>query len=335
MKNYIGIVRDHSGSMTRLAKSACDDFNHQVSALKESTKEIDKIVSVVKCGSGYNSEVRVDVSNSSVAFIKKLEPEDYDTEGRFTPLWDSVGSIIDILNNVPDKDNIDVTFLVIVITDGLDNSSSKFNKFSIASKINRLQISDKWTFVFRVPVGMRKRFSSLGIPIGNIQEWNQDVNSLKLASMETSSAIGSYYETLSKGIARSSTSFYTNLSYLKDEDVKKKLENIFHKIQIIPVHTKTDIKSFMKESVGKFVIGTGYYELTKTEDVQESKNILIIDENTGYAYSGRGARDIIGIPSKGTIKLKPGNNGHWRVFIQSLSNNRVLLPQTSIIYIPN
>jgi hypothetical protein len=106
-KQYIGLVRDHSGSMAHLATAALADYNNLIDAIKKAAdrEDIDTIASAVECGRGQSGEVRTDFVNSSISRLKPLRS--YPTDGSYTPLFDSVGQVIDLLEKSPDaKDPI-------------------------------------------------------------------------------------------------------------------------------------------------------------------------------------------------------------------------------------
>ena len=95
-KNYVVIIRDHSGSMSGIARNAARDYNSNIRALKEAAKEHgqDTIASVIECGVGPMGTVRRVVTNSSVQALQEVAEADYKTDGGCTPLFDSVGEAI-------------------------------------------------------------------------------------------------------------------------------------------------------------------------------------------------------------------------------------------------
>jgi hypothetical protein len=78
------------------------------------------------------------------------------------------------------------------------------------------------------------------------------------------------------------------------------------------------------------VKGRAFYQLTKTETVQDYKEIIVEDRTTGKLY--RGARSMIGMPDHGSIRLVPKNLGNYNVYVASTSVNRKLVPGTVLIY---
>lgn len=345
-KQYVGLVRDHSASMARISRAAQDDYNSLISAIKSAAdrEDIDTIASAVECGRGREADVRVDFQNSSVARLKPLES--YATDGSATPLFDSVGKVIDILEKSPDARDRDVTFLVLVVTDGEDNSSVHYTGRSIGDRMTRLMDSDRWTFTFRVPYGQKRRLVSLGIPAGNILEWEQTERGMRASSGVTGQSVSSYFGGISRGV-RSTNSFYADASNVSKTDVKSTMTNISSEVRVWPVNS-VDAGIFNAAGQGPFaeiapfvegksrlgyVRGSAFYELTKTEKaVQASKLIVIRNRRDGAVYAGQSARDLLNLPTVGTIKLSPGDFGDWEIFIQSTSSNRHLPVGTKVLY---
>lgn len=213
MKQYIGISRDHSASMRMLSKAAANDYNETIKQIQQSATEhdIDTIVSVVKCGVGWGRGiVEREVVNSNVQVLKPIQPNQYIADGSSTPLFDSVGDLITQFENVPDATDPTVAFVVMVITDGEENSSTKWTGTSIGKKIKQLQATDRWTFVFRVPTGNKRQLIQYGIPEGNILEWDtSSERGLQSVSSVNTQAIKQFYTARSTGVT-STGKFYAD-----------------------------------------------------------------------------------------------------------------------------
>ena len=334
-KQYLAFIRDHSGSMRGLGKQAAKDYNSQIASVQDAAKKynIDTIVSVIKCGIGPGvGRVEREIINSNVHVLRPINENTYEVNGNSTPLFDSVGEVIELFKAVPDYTSLDVSFLVLVITDGQDNASPKW-KFKIGNEVLSLQASDRWTFVFRVPRGYRNSLKSLGIPEGNILEWDQTEHGLFTSTTATLSAVDTFYATRSKG-GTSTRCFYSNLDNVSKEKVKATLENISKEASIYlnSVKPGISIKELSVYYTGDYVKGTVFYQLIKHEsDVQEYKVFCVRDKGTKAIYSGRAARDLLGLPHSGTISLSPGNHGNYDIFIQSTSVNRKIPLNSSVL----
>src|SRR5271166_5773819 len=149
-KQYVGFVRDHSQSMRSIARGAAKDYNANLVAIQQAAREtgLDTILNVVKCGVGWEAKVVRDVVNSNVYVVEPLDENKYEASGTGTPLFDSVNEIISLMQNVPDANDLEVTFLVMVITDSEENRSKKSAMQTMMNSIKFLQATDRWTFVF-------------------------------------------------------------------------------------------------------------------------------------------------------------------------------------------
>lgn len=335
MKNYIGVSRDHSASMTPIRAAAAKDYNALVDDVKKAALEnqVDTIVSVVKCGVGHNAENRRDVINSSVTTLSHIT--NYETSGSGTPLFDSVLMLIEDLQKVPDANGADVSFLVMVITDGEDNRSGFRAAQNLAAKIRELQASDKWTFVFRVPRGGTRTLVNFGIPAGNILEWDQTAKGVEVATQKTTSAVEAYYKGVKSGV-RSTSSFYTNIDKAEAKQIiKTQMTDISSQVQVWNVYNADPkvIKEFVLSKGVQFQVGTLFYQLMKPErEVQDYKMIVIKDRKAGKTYAGTAARDLLGLPSVGTVRVAPGDHAGYDVYIQSTSFNRKLPEGSRLMY---
>lgn len=340
-KNYIGISRDHSGSMRSIAHVAGRDYNSKIETIREATlaNSQDTIVSVVECGAGRTSGIKRVVTNSNVTALEPIGR--YIADGAGTPLFDSVGDLIEQFEAMPDANDPNVSFLVMAITDGGENASRRWTANSLSRKMRELSNTDRWTFVFRVPRGYSRYLTGLGIPAGNILEWDQTERGVNVAAQQDKEAFTEYFTGRSKGMT-STSKFYTDLSNVSSKDVEVALTDVSKDVLIWPVGPRdggAQIRDFVEArlSGGKHMLkGAGFYQLNKTEgEVQDYKKILIRDKTTQAVYYGAAARKMLGLPTWGTVKLVPGNHGNFDIFIQSTSVNRKLVSGTSLIYWEN
>jgi uncharacterized protein YegL len=331
---YIGFVRDHSGSMRGLEIAALNDYNLTIDGIRQSVTEENQkaYVSVVECGVGHTATSRL--VNANVPIENLPAQKEYIANGSATPLWDSVGMAIEAIENNPNKNDLTTAFLVMIITDGHENASKKWSASSISAKIKELQSTDRWTFAFRVPRGSKQVLVRLGIPEGNIMEWEQNEQSFKEATAIQSSSVGSYFSARSRGVTSVNT-FYADVGNLSIAKIDNALDELTNKVQRKVVSPHQDgimIKDFCTEKFGKYAIGSAYYQLTKTEKVQPSKDLIILDRNTNKVYGGPSARSLLGLPQNGEIRLAPGNFGQYEVYVKSTSINRKLYDGNAVIY---
>lgn len=333
-KQYIGISRDHSGSMYSLTRQAMLDYNGNIESIRDAAAkaDIDTIVSTVKCGVGAG-QVEREAVNSSVSVLKPIV--NYEASGQ-TPLFDSIGELVELLEKAPDASEAGVSFLVMAITDGQENASTRYNADKIGKLIRDKQASDRWTFVFRVPHGYAKALERLGIPAGNIQEWEQTERGFQESSAITRQAFAGYYDARACSNLSSTDSFYANAAALSPQQLEAAMKDISSEVKLIPVKRAAPIREFVEYHVGNLQLGAAFYQLTKPEKVVQSNRLICIRSKvTTKIYAGQAARVLLALPKSGTIKLQPGDHGNYEIFIQSRSVNRKLVPGSKLLYWPH
>lgn len=336
-KLYIGISRDHSASMRGIVGAAMRDFNQLIQDVREEAlvQEIDTVVSVVKCGVGYDAEVVRESTISSVSVLKPLTS--YIADGNGTPLFESVGDLIEQFKSMPDADSPDVQFMIMAITDGGENSSSAKWRMGLKNEIIDLQRTDKWSFIFRVPKGYARNVTrDLSLHEGNIYEWDTTARGMETSTAVTKVALKQYFADAKAGV-KSTTKFYTNLKDVSVAEIKANLVDISGQVNLWTVQTAAEgqqIRLFCEAKSGKpFLKGAAFYQLTKTEDeVQDYKQLAIRDKTSGAVYSGPAARQMLNLPTSGTVKVVPGDHGNFDLYIQSTSVNRKLPVGTNVLY---
>ena len=108
------------------------------------------------------------------------------------------------------------------------------------------------------------------------------------------------------------------------------------RFQRIIVDRDRPIKEFVLDHGLVFKVGRGFYEFTKKETIQASKEVLILDRETGDMFEGDAAREVLGLPHGASIRIDPGAAGFdtkkYTVFVQSTSANRKLVGGTTFLY---
>ena len=154
MKTYIGIVRDHSGSMSGLKQYAIEDFNTNLQQIKDNeTSKHQNIISVVECGIHNADRTSIYYGTlvkprEQLVPVKEVPPLDFYRAESKTPLFDSVGAIIEQFEKIKRVAKT-TSFLVLVITDGEENCSrfwgNWYNTSKLSEKIKELEATGKWT----------------------------------------------------------------------------------------------------------------------------------------------------------------------------------------------
>jgi len=111
------------------------------------------------------------------------------------------------------------------------------------------------------------------------------------------------------------------------------------RFQMMPVREPVVIKPFVEAAGVRFKAGRGFYELTKPESVGLAKEVVLERRATGEFFTGDAARALLGLnPTRATSRISPTAAAQrpifaeYRIFVQSTSYNRRLMPGTMFLY---
>jgi len=144
-KIFLAFVLDESGSMGGATEETIAGMNEQIQQVKKDFDKDNMDVNVyfVK----FNGNVEAVFMNKSIGDLKEITTEDYQPGGS-TALYDAVGlALTEIQSHKESKDD-NASILVTVISDGQDNSSTKFNAETLSKMVKECQDSKKWTFAY-------------------------------------------------------------------------------------------------------------------------------------------------------------------------------------------
>jgi hypothetical protein len=145
-----------------------------------------------------------------------------------------------------------------------------------------------------------------------------------------------FHERYSRKVIKKTETKRTSKSSKPEELTEEMLEELKpsppSRFQIFEVDEDCGIKDFCLKMGITFSVGRGFYEFTKPEIVQDSKEIILMDKETKELYEGSVARTIAGIGFGEKSKIKPSKLEKYRMFIQSKSPNRKLIKQQGFLY---
>jgi len=105
------------------------------------------------------------------------------------------------------------------------------------------------------------------------------------------------------------------------------------RFQVLDIDEKISIKVFAESQGLIFKKGKGFYEFNKPEKISLKKEVVMQHKETGDFYTGDKAREMLGIDEHSAdFKLEPTDFKQYRVFVQSTSYNRNLMPGTKFLY---
>lgn len=165
----VAVVVDRSGSMNSIYDAALSGVNEQVRILKQSAKKkgVGKtLVSFIQ----FDTEIDTLTKNRPANELKEFKHGDFFPRGG-TSMYDATHRAIQELKSYK-TDASNVAYLVIVISDGYENSSREVNASQLAQEIKTLQATDKWTFSYMLSnQDLSVVRNTLGLNFGNTWGW--------------------------------------------------------------------------------------------------------------------------------------------------------------------
>jgi hypothetical protein len=134
-KFEIVVILDESGSMENIRNNMLDSLNDLIKEQKQITGR-PATFSLIK----FNQDINANKENIPLEDMNLLTPEDYHPNGS-TALYDAIGYAINRFRNERDV-------LMVIITDGQENASKKFNKQYVSSKLDEKQKYNNWSYVY-------------------------------------------------------------------------------------------------------------------------------------------------------------------------------------------
>lgn len=204
-KTYIAIVLDESGSMQNMKQYAIAGFNNQIRNIQREA-DGNTFVSLVN----FSTAVRPIFFNRTPDNFVELNNFNYNPTG-WTALYDAIGYTIKRLDYQAEYAD-DTAFLIVIISDGMENRSQEFNRTSIGDLIRSKQSTNRWTFTY---IGANQDLSKviydLGIPPGNIMSWVYTPEGTSKMFVDNTISVSCYMNNRRSGLT-SSKSFYSDSS---------------------------------------------------------------------------------------------------------------------------
>lgn len=198
LRTYIAIILDKSGSMSIVKNETILGFNEQVQSIRKAEKDKENHRSIVSLVT-FNDNVDVVFFNQPIDSLKELTADDYNPDG-LTAMLDAVGYTIDRLKRETDTEDPNNAYLIIVMSDGMENASREYTRTDIAERIQSLQKTERWTFTYMgANQDLSKIEEELYIPKGNITSFNADAQGTLQGFATMSTATANYIRLRASG----------------------------------------------------------------------------------------------------------------------------------------
>lgn len=137
-------ILDRSGSMSGLEADTIGGFNSMIE--KQKLEPGEAVVTTIL----FDHMVETLHDRADIQKIQSMTNKDYYVQGS-TALLDAVGSTIQHISHVHTvmgEDNVPEHFMVVITTDGMENSSKEFSAEAVKRLIQEKKEKNNWEFLF-------------------------------------------------------------------------------------------------------------------------------------------------------------------------------------------
>lgn len=145
-KTIYHLIVDKSGSMMDCVDNTINGFNEQVNRVKDKALEFTE-EEITMGLTTFNENVKHLYFQQNPKEMVLLTHQNYRPSGG-TALLDAVGETITEIERQVNASLIPTTVIVVILTDGYENASKKYNLVNIRNMISKLEETGKWTFSF-------------------------------------------------------------------------------------------------------------------------------------------------------------------------------------------
>jgi hypothetical protein len=136
-KTHVFCILDKSGSMGFIEKATIDGYNDYIGGLKKTKGALFHLTL-------FDTVVDQRIKGVNIKDVAKLDKDGYRPDG-MTALYDAVcETLAEAKDKVGEKDKA----LVVIITDGQENSSREYTEKNMARLVEELQSKGNWTFTY-------------------------------------------------------------------------------------------------------------------------------------------------------------------------------------------
>lgn len=207
----VNFILDKSGSMNAIKPATISGFNEYINGLKNQDGNF--LFSLTLFDS---MDIETRYVNKPINEIEPLTDKTYQPNAG-TPLYDAVISTVEKVSAEVEKMKDEPAVLVVIMTDGEENSSTKHDEKCLKDLIHRLEHKGNFTFVY---MGANQdawaNAAKFGIDAGNTYSWMSTsdgaTRSFKDLSRGTQVYAASMQSNNSKGLAMASTDFASMMS---------------------------------------------------------------------------------------------------------------------------
>ena len=217
-KMFISVIVDESGSMANCRGATISGFNEYVNDQRK--KAADEGNTVLFTLTKFNTDCTVVHLATPISDIPELTRQGY-MPGGMTALYDAIGHTLKSLEADLQRETEKPGVLVVIITDGEENSSKEYSQAAIMKLIEEKKKEGNFTFVFLGADIDVWQGQALGIDVGNMIKYGkgQSVAAFRAMSANTSKLADQVYGSPG-GASLGSSNFIDNADGVWDAAVQ-------------------------------------------------------------------------------------------------------------------
>lgn len=334
--NHVAFVLDQSSSMDGLRSQVVTVTDHQIKSMASLSQALDQETRATVYTFADRHKINCIYYDKDVLRLPSLQGH-YNPYGNTALATATLRAISDLEQSATLYG--DHSFLLFVVTDGAENNSGYEDIRALGTKLASLP--EHWTVVILVPNASCSAYAKqLGFAPGNIQVWDPTPKGIEEVSRKLDDSISSYMTMRSTGGFRGTNNIFSldpnSVRAAVQQGALKQLDKKKYKVYTVQAgfrgEQKIYIHNFVERVTGKpYKQGTAFYQLTNlskkpSEEVQPTKRVAIRHKASGAVYVGDAARQMLGLSSTDTVKVRYNHNPDYDVFIESTSSNRILYP---------
>lgn len=200
----VALVVDRSGSMGTIRSEALEGINSQLHVLRENAElGGDTFVTYVQ----FDNVIEVLYQNRKASDVKNLDYKEFEPRGG-TAWRDAVFTAIQKLQEGV-EDTEDTSYLVVVVSDGAENSSKEITQKQLQTLIEEKNATGRWTFTYMLAnVDALSVANESSVSYGNTLSFSSTSGGTKGAFAQMANSTANYMSSRSSGV-RSVNTFYS------------------------------------------------------------------------------------------------------------------------------
>ena len=209
-RQVVAIILDKSGSMGGTREQTVGGYNEHIQQIKA---DADENLEILTCLVTFNGQVFEHLWLAEPDTLEEAKVENYVPSGS-TAMRDAMGYTVNKLLDTCSKfSDEETSYLVVMISDGEENTSTHFTVEALREIVEAQQGQDNWTFTY---MGCDKAYLAkisreTAIPISNMAAWdNKTVRATAGGMSASSNKMGDYLSARKLGAKGMSACYHAN-----------------------------------------------------------------------------------------------------------------------------